>query len=252
MNRIFVSYNMLDRSVARAVLQTWAEQVGEPIDIHDPAFRGASDQIARDVIRESIESSDSFVVVWTRRAAASPWVLYEMGLAHALDKPITVLLAGGDSAAIPRELGDVRVVDLVQRERRAPRVVAEARGTYGNAMPKAARRIAARKRVRERIRQRIAGKGGQPRLAVFQSLKSIYAQVIDDASGETIVSASSLEKGAITKGTNAAAAKAVGELIARKARDKGITRVVFNRGGYLYHGKIKALADAARENGLEF
>ena len=87
---------------------------------------------------------------------------------------------------------------------------------------------------------------------MFKSLKSIYVQVIDDASGQTIVSASSLEKDAGVKGSNSAAAKAVGALIAKKAKDKGITRVVFDRGGYLYHGNIKALADAAREAGLEF
>jgi large subunit ribosomal protein L18 len=106
--------------------------------------------------------------------------------------------------------------------------------------------------VRERIRRKLAGTAERPRLAVFKSLKHIYAQVIDDATGKTIVSASSGEKESSSKGANAAAAKAVGALIAKKAKDKGITRVVFDRGGYLYHGNIKALADAARENGLEF
>jgi large subunit ribosomal protein L18 len=112
--------------------------------------------------------------------------------------------------------------------------------------------VEARGRIRERIRGKVTGTSERPRLAVFRSLKSIYAQVIDDANGKTIVSASSLEKDAGAKGANAAAAKAVGALIAKKAKDKGITRVVFDRGGYLYHGNIKALADAARENGLEF
>ena len=119
-------------------------------------------------------------------------------------------------------------------------------------MDKARHRVEARGRIRERIRRKVTGTSERPRLAVFRSLKSIYAQVIDDANGKTIVSASSLEKDAGAKGANAAAAKAVGELIAKKAKDKGITRVVFDRGGYLYHGNIKALADAARENGLEF
>jgi large subunit ribosomal protein L18 len=119
-------------------------------------------------------------------------------------------------------------------------------------MDRAKERVAARGRIRQRIRRKVTGTGARPRLAVFRSLKSIYAQVIDDATGNTIVSASSLEKDAGAKGSNAAAAKAVGALIARKAKDKGITRVVFDRGGYLYHGNIKALADAARENGLEF
>ena len=119
-------------------------------------------------------------------------------------------------------------------------------------MDKARHRVEARGRIRERIRRKVTGTKERPRLAVFRSLKSIYAQVIDDANGRTIVSASSLEKDAGAKGANAAAAKAVGALIAKKAKDKGITKVVFDRGGYLYHGNIKALADAARENGLEF
>jgi large subunit ribosomal protein L18 len=119
-------------------------------------------------------------------------------------------------------------------------------------MDKARQRVEARGRIKARIRRKVTGTQERPRLAVFRSLKGIYAQVIDDATGNTIVSASSLEKDAGTKGSNAAAAKAVGALIAKKAKDKGITRVVFDRGGYLYHGNIKALADAARENGLEF
>jgi large subunit ribosomal protein L18 len=117
-------------------------------------------------------------------------------------------------------------------------------------MDRAKERVASRGRIRQRIRGKISGTEQRPRLAVFKSLKHIYAQVIDDGSGRTIVSASS--KAADTKGANATAAKAVGALIAKKAKDKGITRVVFDRGGYLYHGNIKALADAARENGLEF
>ncbi|HEY0142046.1 MAG TPA: 50S ribosomal protein L18 [Thermoanaerobaculia bacterium] len=119
-------------------------------------------------------------------------------------------------------------------------------------MDRAKQRVEARDRIRQRIRRKVTGSTERPRLAVFRSLKNIYAQVIDDATGQTIVSASSLEKDAGAKGANAAAAKAVGALIAKKAQDKGIKRVVFDRGGYLYHGNIKALADAARENGLEF
>jgi large subunit ribosomal protein L18 len=119
-------------------------------------------------------------------------------------------------------------------------------------MDQAKHRVEARNRIRQRIRRKVTGTTARPRLAVFRSLKSIYAQVIDDATGNTIVSASSLEKEAGAKGSNAAAAKAVGALIAKKAKDKGISKVVFDRGGYLYHGNIKALADAARENGLEF
>ncbi len=119
-------------------------------------------------------------------------------------------------------------------------------------MDQAKQRVVSRQRVKERIRRKILGTADRPRLAVFRSLKYIYAQVIDDASGKTIASASSREKDSGAKGANAAAAKAVGALIAKKAKDKGVTQVVFDRGGYLYHGNIKALADAARENGLEF
>lgn len=113
-------------------------------------------------------------------------------------------------------------------------------------------RVVARGRIRARIRSTVVGTSERPRLAVFRSLKHIYAQVIDDTAGKTLASASTRDKDAATKGANAAAAKALGALIAKKAKDKGITRVVFDRGGYLYHGNIKALADAARENGLQF
>ncbi|HTQ83141.1 MAG TPA: 50S ribosomal protein L18 [Pseudolabrys sp.] len=98
-------------------------------------------------------------------------------------------------------------------------------------------------------------RNGRARLSVFRSSKHIYAQLIDDAKGETLVAASSLEKtmreGAKT-GANIDAAKAVGKLIAERAKEKGIKDVVFDRGGYLYHGRVKALADAAREGGLNF
>lgn len=119
-------------------------------------------------------------------------------------------------------------------------------------MDRAKQRVEARQRIRERIRSKVAGTTARPRLAVFKSLKHIYVQLIDDANGKTLVSASTRDKDSNTKGANTAAAKAVGALIAKKAKDKGIKQVVFDRGGYLYHGNIKALADAARENGLEF
>jgi large subunit ribosomal protein L18 len=119
-------------------------------------------------------------------------------------------------------------------------------------MDRAKERVTARGRIRERIRGKVSGTAERPRLAVFKSLKHIYVQVIDDAAGRTIVAASTRDKDASAKGANAASAKAVGELIAKKAKEKGVTRVVFDRGGYLYHGNIKALADAARANGLEF
>lgn len=110
-----------------------------------------------------------------------------------------------------------------------------------------------RVRVHRRIRRKIRGTSERPRLAIFRSLAHIYAQVIDDAQGRTLVSASSVEKdGPVKSGGNVAAAKAVGKLIADRAKEKGVRRVVFDRGGYLYHGRVKALADAAREAGLEF
>ena len=110
-----------------------------------------------------------------------------------------------------------------------------------------------REKVHKRIRLKVRGTSERPRLAVFRSVAHIYAQVIDDTKGHTVVSASSKDKAAEVKsGGNVAAAKAIGESIARRAKEKGITKVVFDRGGYLYHGRIKALADAAREAGLEF
>ncbi|HLX46684.1 MAG TPA: 50S ribosomal protein L18 [Bryobacteraceae bacterium] len=108
-----------------------------------------------------------------------------------------------------------------------------------------------RMRIHTRIRRRVKGTEERPRLAVFRSVKHIYAQVIDDSKGHTVVAASSSEKNA-TSGGNLAGAKSVGKLVAERAKDKGIKAVVFDRGGYLYHGRVKALADAAREAGLEF
>jgi len=120
-------------------------------------------------------------------------------------------------------------------------------------MDRARERRVSRGRIRERIRSKVTGTAERPRLAVKKSLKHIYVQVIDDANGKTIAAASTRDKDAGVKGgSNQAAAKAVGALIAKKAKDKGVKRVVFDRGGYQYHGNVKALADAARENGLEF
>lgn len=110
-----------------------------------------------------------------------------------------------------------------------------------------------RKRVHLRIRKRLRGSAGRPRLSVYRSLKHIYAQVVDDHAGRTLVSASSAEKtGTAKSGGNLAGAKEIGKLVAERARQAGIKKVVFDRGGYLYHGRVKALADAAREGGLEF
>lgn len=109
-----------------------------------------------------------------------------------------------------------------------------------------------RERIHTRIRRKLRGTAERPRLAVFRSVAHIYAQVIDDAAGTTLVSASSVDKGAKTNGGNVAAAKTVGKIVAERAKEKGITKVVFDRGGYIYHGRVKALADAARAAGLEF
>ena len=109
-----------------------------------------------------------------------------------------------------------------------------------------------RERIHTRIRRKVRGTTERPRLAVFRSVAHIYAQVIDDAKGVTIVAASSSEKNSGAKtGGNVAAAKEIGKRVAERAKEMGITRVVFDRGGYLYHGRVKALADAAREAGLE-
>jgi large subunit ribosomal protein L18 len=112
-----------------------------------------------------------------------------------------------------------------------------------------------RARVHERIRKTLTGSSQRPRLNVYRSLNHIYAQLIDDGDGKTIVFASSSEGAKADKkktGGNVAAAKDVGRRIAQRAKEKGITKVVFDRGGYLYHGRVKALADAAREAGLQF
>jgi large subunit ribosomal protein L18 len=111
-------------------------------------------------------------------------------------------------------------------------------------------------RRRRRVRRVLAtGRSGRPRLSVFRSSKHIYAQVIDDAKGHTVAAASTLEKdlkGQLKTGADKAAAAAVGKLLAERAKKAGIDKVVFDRGGYRYHGRIKALADGAREGGLSF
>lgn len=113
----------------------------------------------------------------------------------------------------------------------------------------------ARRRVHLRIRSRLRGRPQTPRLNVFRSLKHIYAQIIDDTRGHTLISASSLDtevRKTLKMGADTAAAKVVGKVLAERAKAAGITRVVFDRGGYAYHGRVKALADAAREGGLQF
>jgi large subunit ribosomal protein L18 len=118
------------------------------------------------------------------------------------------------------------------------------------------RKIDALDRRKARVRRALrAAANGRPRLSVFRSSKQIYVQVIDDAQGKTLASASSLEKdvrGALKTGADVAAAEAVGKLVAERAKAAGVTQVIFDRSGYIYHGRVKALAEAAREGGLEF
>ncbi len=109
-----------------------------------------------------------------------------------------------------------------------------------------------RLRIHRRIRKKLSGTSERPRLAVFRSVAHIYAQVIDDTKGVTLASASTTEKGVVETGGNVAAAKVIGQRVAQRAKEAGIGSVVFDRGGYQYHGRVKALADAAREAGLEF
>ena len=111
-----------------------------------------------------------------------------------------------------------------------------------------------KKRIRrhKRVRGKIFGTAQKPRLCVFRSLKNIYAQVIDDENGKTLASASSLDKEFNQYGGNKEAAKLVGQAVAKAAMDKGITEVAFDRGGYIFHGRVQALADGAREAGLKF
>lgn len=112
-----------------------------------------------------------------------------------------------------------------------------------------------RKRRHARVRKKVAGTSQRPRLSVFRSSKHICAQVVDDLAGTTLVSASSLSKELkeqLKNGANKNAARSVGKLIAQKAKEKGVLQVVFDRGGYLYHGRVKELAEGAREGGLKF
>lgn len=109
-----------------------------------------------------------------------------------------------------------------------------------------------RERRHARVRKKVSGTTERPRLSVYRSLNNMYAQVIDDTQGKTLAAASSLVEGLKQQKGNVKTSKAVGELIAKMAMDRGIKKVVFDKGGYLYHGRVKALAEAAREAGLEF
>lgn len=124
-----------------------------------------------------------------------------------------------------------------------------------SSMLKKADKNAIRLQRHKRVRRKVSGTTQRPRLCVFRSSNNIYAQIIDDANRVTLTAASSLDaevKGAVNHGGNKEAAKMVGEMIAKRAIEKGITEVVFDRGGYLYHGRVQVLAEAAREAGLKF
>ena len=112
-------------------------------------------------------------------------------------------------------------------------------------------KLEAKRRVHLRVRKKVVGTSDRPRLSVFRSLKHIYAQVIDDASGNTVVAASSREEG-LADGRNRKGAAVVGKLVAERCREKGLDSVVFDRGGAKYHGRVRVLAEAAREAGLKF
>ena len=116
-------------------------------------------------------------------------------------------------------------------------------------------RSSERRRIHRRIRKKISGSSSRPRLCIYRSLKYVYAQIVDDTNGTTLAAASTVEKslrGDLKQGGNIQASKLVGKAIAERAKEKGIESVVFDRGGYLYHGRIKAVAEAAREFGLKF
>ena len=114
-------------------------------------------------------------------------------------------------------------------------------------------KVSARRKIRYRIRRKISGSGSKPRLSVFRSNTDIYAQIINDETGTTIASASSKDKDiAAQKGTKSEKSKLVGAAVARKAVELGVSSVTFDRGGYLYHGRVKSVADGAREGGLQF
>lgn len=119
-------------------------------------------------------------------------------------------------------------------------------------MFKKADKKASRVRRHLRVRKKVFGTPERPRLSVYRSEKNIYAQIIDDVNAVTLVAASSLDKDFSAKGGNKEGAKLVGEVVAKKALDKGVTEVVFDRGGYIYHGRVQQLAESAREAGLKF
>jgi large subunit ribosomal protein L18 len=113
-------------------------------------------------------------------------------------------------------------------------------------------KVEKRNRIKRRVRGKISGSAALPRLSVFKSNKEIYAQLVDDKEGKTLVSASSRDKGVDAKGTKTEVSTAVGKAIAEKAKAAGIESIVFDRNGFVYHGRVKALADGAREAGLKF
>ena len=119
-------------------------------------------------------------------------------------------------------------------------------------MSRTSKKVLRRKKIRRRIRKKISGTAVRPRLSIYRSNKEIYVQLVDDTKGHTICAASSRDASCSSEGTKVDRAKEVGKLIASKAKDNGIETAVFDRGGYLYHGRVKSLADGAREGGLKF
>lgn len=115
-----------------------------------------------------------------------------------------------------------------------------------------AKKLVRRKKIQHRINKKVQGTAARPRLSIFRSNRDIYAQLIDDVKGVTLAAASSREAGVSKEGNKTEQAKQVGQLIAERAKDGNVESVVFDRGGYLYHGRVKALADGAREGGLKF
>ncbi len=113
-------------------------------------------------------------------------------------------------------------------------------------------KVDSRRRIHNRVRRKVQGTPARPRLAVYRSNKAIYCQLIDDSQGVTLAAASSRDEGFSASGTKSDVAKAVGQAIAQRAADANVTAVVFDRGGYLYHGRVKSLAEGAREGGLKF
>ena len=183
------------------------------------------------------------------------------GITIKTERPTAISVSGADRQKVGQVAAEIRAVPRAGalqgqgHQVRDEKISAQGRQEEVGARPmKTSKELNARRkmRVRTQIRKKA---GGRPRLSVFRSSKHIYAQVIDDSEGKTLAAASTIDKDlreALKTGADNEAAKLVGKLIAERATAAGVTEVVFDRGGYLYHGRVKALADAAREGGLSF